>query len=131
MQGPNRLTAVLTRLLFPLELLSLGGTIFLMGWTAPAVWAMGPVYAVWLAVQRRRQPRRRMSPISYSLLADLYSVYWPLLLATLLVVRDLAFVPVLVVTVVWLFRNLRLLVVNAVAMFSQPPSREAGEISPS
>jgi 4-hydroxybenzoate polyprenyltransferase len=122
--GADSLSAILTRILFPLELMCLGAAILLMGRSVPAVWVMGPLYALWLFVQRKRQPHRRMSPISYSLLADLYFVYWPLLLALVLALRDLVFIGVLAFTIAWLFRNLSLLIANAIAGF---PGRKASQ----
>jgi predicted O-linked N-acetylglucosamine transferase (SPINDLY family)/4-hydroxybenzoate polyprenyltransferase len=128
------LSAILTRWLFPFELASLGGTILLMGWSVPAVWAMALLYAVWLIVQHRRQPHRPLSPVSYRLLADLYFVYWPLLLAVLLALHDVAFVGVLVFTIVWLRRNLSLLMVNVIEVLAgrttpPAPSPASGQAS--
>lgn len=119
------LRAFLTRLLFPLELVSLAVVLLLMGRNIPAVWALAPAYAAWTVIQRRRQPWR-ISPVSYSLLADLYYAYWPLLLSAVLVLRDVAFVGISIFTIVWLFRNLSSSARNAVDVLrarSSPPDR--------
>jgi len=84
--------------------------------------------------QRRRQPHRPLSPVSYRLLADLYFVYWPLLLAALLALHDIALVGVLVFTIVWLRRNLSLLMVNAIEVLAgctapPEPSPASGQAS--
>ena len=116
------LRAVLTRWLFPLELASLTSAILLMGWNVPAVWGMAPVYAAWLVIRRRRQPRWRMSPVSYSLFADLYYAFWPLLLAAALALSDPAFAGALIFTIVWLFRNLSSSLFNAVEILRGRPA---------
>jgi protein O-GlcNAc transferase len=110
------LRAVLRRWVFPLELVSLASAILLMGSTVPAVWGLALVYAAWLVVRRRRQPQWRMSPVSYSLFADLYYGFWPLLLAMVLALNDPALIGALIFTIVWLFRNLSSSMSNAVSI---------------
>jgi hypothetical protein len=118
-RGADFLCRLISRVVFPLELASLGVAVVTMAETVPSLWALAALYAVWLEVLRRRLKRFALtpSPVSYDLLADLYFIYWPLLLAGVLCVREPVLLPVLALTIVWLFRAIRALVGNAAQHF--------------
>jgi hypothetical protein len=90
-----------------------------MAATLPSVLALAGLYVVWLEVLRRRRNRfgLRMSPISYDLLSDFYFVYWPLLLATVLAMREPVLFAVLAFNILWLLPAIRFLIGNAVRLF--------------
>lgn len=109
--GTALLTRLLWQFLFPLELACLGVTVIAMGYSIPAVWALGGVYLLGLGM-RQRTAWQGLSPLTYGLFADLYAVYWPLTLAAVLAVRNPIFLAVLAFTILWLSPSLAVLARN-------------------
>lgn len=109
-KGTLFLGRLLTQVVFPLELTALAAALLLMSMELKLVGAAAVVYALWTGLQVmlpdwRRE--KRFSAFSPQILADLYYLYWPLLLAVLLVERDAIFWLVLLFTLSWLLRRLR------------------------
>jgi predicted O-linked N-acetylglucosamine transferase (SPINDLY family)/4-hydroxybenzoate polyprenyltransferase len=117
--GAAFLTRLLRQVLLPLELACLGATIILMGYSIPAIWALGGVYLLRLGLRQPGAVWRGLSPLTYGQFGDLYCVYWPLTLATVLAVRNLAFLTILAFSIVWLLPNLAVLTGNALEGFGR------------
>jgi 4-hydroxybenzoate polyprenyltransferase len=107
--GADGLRRLTERLVFPLEAASLCITVALMSMELPPVGLMAAAYVLWLFLRKGWEPeaKRRLSPLSYQLLADFYFVYWPLLLAALLAGRNILFLTVLLFNLIWQSRMLR------------------------
>jgi 4-hydroxybenzoate polyprenyltransferase len=118
--GVDFLCRLISRIVFPLEVASLGCAAITMGASLPAVWAAAGLYALWVQIElwQMRRLGQSISSISYALLADFYVVYGPLLLTMMLALRNVAFVAMLALNVVWLLRSFRLLIGDTARLFT-------------
>ncbi|GEM_PF-1600432 len=96
---------LLGRRIFPLEVIAFFSTAFLMSRKLPLVGIAATLYAAWVALHilMGRQKYRRRVTESFDVFANFYNLIWPLLLAALLLERNLSFWVVFVFTYIWLF----------------------------
>jgi 4-hydroxybenzoate polyprenyltransferase len=109
-RGTIFLQKFLNQTVFPLELVTLVIAILLMTIDLPSVGVVAVLYLFWTALQLvvlDRKKETRFSIESYTILADFYCFYWPLLLSALLIERNKVFWIVFIFTLVWLFKRLR------------------------
>ena len=109
-RGTAFLRMLLKNFIFPLELVSLVLAVIIMAMDLPAVGVAAVLYAFWTTIQLLvldRGNETRFSVESYTILADFYCFYWPLLLSALLIERNKIFWIVFIFTLAWLFRRLR------------------------
>ena len=109
-RGVTFLQHLLRKVVFPLELVTLVIVLFLMSMDLQSIGIATIMYIFWAALQwvvLDKNKESRFSVESYTVLADFYYIYWPLLLCALLVERNKIFWIVFIFTLVWLFRRLR------------------------
>ncbi len=121
--GVDFIRRLIKRTVYPLELATLGVAVLTMGTSVPQVWALAGLYAIWLEVCRRhlKQLGSSMPPLSYEFPFGFYFVCWPLVLATMLSVREPVFLAVLALNILWLSHALRLLIGRATQLFGAGP----------
>ena len=120
-RGTAFLQRLLRQIVFPLELVTLVIALVLMSMALQPVGAAAVIYIFWTALQLLildRNKETRFSVESYTILADFYNFYWPLLLSVLLIERNNLFWIVFVFTLVWLFRRLHREIVQVWYVFS-------------
>jgi len=104
-RGAAFLRRLQTRLLFPLEALTLAAVLALVSQRFPALAVAVAVFAAWNLVQYavlESERSRRFSPVSYGIFADLYNFFLPTALSLLLAVEHPALWPVAAFNAVWL-----------------------------
>ena len=109
-RGTAFLRWLLRQFIFPLELITLLLVLLLMAMELPAVGMAAVIYVFWTALQMLAldwKKEKRFSIEFYTIFADFYYIYWPLLLSALLIERNNSYWTVFIFTVVWLFRRLR------------------------
>jgi len=109
-KGVFFLQRLLRQIIFPLELVTLIITLFVISTDFYLLGVLVVIYALWSGLQLLvldTNKETRFSIESYTILADLYYLYWPLLFSALLIERDSLFWLVLGFTVIWLLRRLR------------------------
>ena len=110
-RGIAFLRRLLRQFIFPLELATLLIALLLMAMELPSVGMAAVIYIFWTAMQLLVLDWKkvmRFSIESYTILADFYNLYWPLLLSALLIERNNSYWLVFIFTVAWLFRRLRI-----------------------
>jgi 4-hydroxybenzoate polyprenyltransferase len=102
-------TAKLIRAMFPIECASLAAALIGMAVISPGMILLGVAFLALLAWQARivKRMKKKLTPVSYGLLADFYCVYWPLALAVAVTVHDPMFLPALVLTIICQLRQIR------------------------
>ena len=109
-RGNAFLRRLLKQIIFPLELVTLVIALFLMSMDLQCVGVAAVIYTFWSVLQMLvldRNKETRFSVESYTILADFYCFYWPLVLSALLIERNNLFWIVFLFTLVWLVRRLR------------------------
>lgn len=108
-RGIDFLRQLLKQFVFPLELATLSIALILMTMEFASVGIAAVIYIFWTALQLLAldwKKEKRFSIEFYTILADFYYIYWPLLLSALLIERNNSYWMVFIFTVVWLFRRL-------------------------